>query len=297
MIPNTTYNKKKQTTIAKIDKVSNITQLELIKNYIEPSIPVIVKDATKDWKAVGKFTPDFFKKNYRHITKTIKGKTYSISEYIDLMLASTPENPAPYPFNFNIEKQAPELLADITPEILYAKSDRVKHPLLPKFMLNGTEVYEIFLGGNGGSFPFLHVDVLFLHTQITQLYGSKDFFLFSPDQTPYMYPREDNAKVSQVDVFNPDYEKFPLFKNANPIKVTVEEGETILFPTKWWHTTQIHEPCISLGRVHLNAANWNDFANDNFLSLQTYRPAVARPALLYAKMLGKLMNLQERIGL
>ncbi|GAB3899455.1 cupin-like domain-containing protein [Spirosoma agri] len=289
-------SKTANNTITKIDKRSNISRQELINEYIEPAIPVVLTDATKDWKAMGKFSPEFFKKNYSHITKEIKGKTYSLPEYVDLMLKSTPENPAPYPFNFNIEHRAPELLADLKPEIIYAKSDRIKHPLLPKFMLNGTEVYEIFLGGNGGYFPFLHVDALFLHTQITQLYGSKDFILYPPEQTPFMYPREENAKISQVNVFDPNYEKYPLFKKATPLRVTVEQGETILFPTKWWHTTQIHEPCISLGRVHLNASNWNDFAKDNYLSLKKYRPGIAGPALLYTKMLGQLINLQEKAG-
>ncbi|MFD2570935.1 cupin-like domain-containing protein [Spirosoma soli] len=285
-----------QNVITKIDKRSNITRRELIKEYIEPAIPVVLTDATKEWKAMGKFTPQFFKENYKHLSKEVKGKTYAMSDYIDLMLASTPENPAPYPYNFNLERFAPELLDDMKPEIVYAKSDRVKHPLLPKFMLSGTEVYELFLGGNGSAFPFLHVDALFLHTQITQLYGSKDFFFFSPDQTPFMYPKEDNPKISQVNAFNPDYEKHPLFKKAKPIKVTVEEGETVLFPTKWWHTTQINEPCISLGRVHLNASNWDDFTTDNFLSLKKYNPKLALPALIYGKVLGQLINLQEIIG-
>lgn len=284
-------------TISQIDKRSNISRKELIANYIEPSVPVVLKaDATREWKAMGKITPEFFKTNYAHLTKQIKGVTYTMPEYVDLMLASTPENPAPYPFSFNVNAQCPELMEEIKPEIVYAKSDRINNPLLPKFMLHGTEVYEFFLGGNGASFPFLHVDALSLHTQITQIYGSKDFIFYSPEQAPYMYPREDNDKISQVNVFKPDYERFPLFRKAEPIRVTVEEGETILFPTKWWHTTQIHEPCISLGRVHVNAANWDAFTNDNFKSWKKYRPAIAVPALLYAKTLGHIMTIQEKLS-
>ena len=283
-------------TITQIDKRSNLSRKELIAEYIEPSIPVVLTDATRDWDAMGKITPEFFKAQYGHLTKEIKGVNYTLSDYVDLMLASTPANPAPYPFNFNVKNTCPELLEDIKPEIHYAKSDRVNHPLLPKFMLHGTEVYEFFLGGNGASFPFLHVDALFLHTQITQVYGSKEFIFYPPDQTPYLYPREDNKKISQVNIFEPDYRRFPLFKEAKPIKVTVNEGETVLFPTKWWHTTQIHEPCISLGRVHLNAANWTDFTRDNVEFLKKSRPAIALPALIYAKTLGQLMNVQEGLG-
>ena len=282
--------------IIQIDKRSNISRKELINEYVEPSIPVVLTESARGWKAMGKITPEFFKTNYAHLTKNIQGITYTLSDYVDLMLASTPERPVPYPFNFNVSRTCPELLDDLKPEILYAKSDRVNHPLLPKFMLKGTEVYEFFLGGNGASFPYLHVDALCLHTQITQLYGSKEFILYPPEQGKYMYPKDENGKVSQVDIFNPDYKKFPLFKHAKPVKVTIEQGETILFPTKWWHTTQIHEPCISLGRVQLNSTNWNDFVNDNHRSLKTHWPAMAVPVLIYAKTLGQLMTIQEKFS-
>lgn len=284
-----------QRSPVKIDKRSNISREELIKEYIEPSIPVVLTaDATQAWKAMGKLTPEFFRTNYAHLTKKIGGVTYRMPEYIDLMLASTPENPAPYPFNFNL-RNCPELLEDLKPEIIYAKSDRVNNPLLPKFVFRYTQVYEFFLGGNGATFPFLHIDALFLHTQITQLYGSKEFILYPPDQTPYVYPNEDNAKISQVNVFNPDYERFPLFREATPTRVTLEEGETILFPTRWWHTTRIHEPCISLGRVHVNAANWDDFISDNYKTWQKDLSVFAILPLMYTKTLGYLMNLSETI--
>lgn len=282
-------------TITKIEKRSALSRNELIAEYIVPSIPVILTaDATRDWKAMGKLTPDFFRTNYAHLTKEIKGVTYTMPEYVDLMINSTPENPAPYPFNFNLEKH-PELLDYIKPEIIYAKSDRVNSPLLPKFLFRGTEVYELFLGGNGSSFPYLHIDALFLHTQITQIYGAKEFILYPPEQSSYMYPRADNHKVSQIDIGNPDFERFPLFKKATPIKVTVEEGETILFPTGWWHTTVIHEPCISLGRVHLNEANWNDFASDKLKSWKKHLSSLAILPWMYIKTVGQLLNIVEKL--
>jgi histone arginine demethylase JMJD6 len=281
-------------TLTTIDKRSNISQRELLAEYIEPGLPVVLTDAARHWPAMGKFTPNFFKQQYGQLTKEIKGQTYTMAEMTELMQTSTPENPAPYPFNLNIEQFFPELLAEMQPEVVFGKSDRIKHPLLPKLMLRGTQVYELFLGGNGGRFPYLHVDALFLHTQITQLYGAKDFILYSPDQTPYMYPRADNAKVSEVDIFNPDYEKHPLFRHARPVKVTVEAGETILFPTKWWHTTQINEPCISVGRVHLNEWNWADFTQDNADLKRKRYPAVALAMKAYGTMLGHLIDRQER---
>lgn len=276
-----------------IDKRTSLSKEEFYREYVDRSRPVILTDAVKGWTALGKFTPAFFKQNYGHITKTINGVTYNMSDFIDHMLVSNVDNQAPYPFNFDVKKYFPELMADFLPEVIYGKSDRINHALMPQSLLKGTVVYELFLGGNGSSFPYLHYDALFMHTQITQIYGSKDFILYPPSQTPYMYPYPNNPKFSQVDFLNPDYEKFPLFKEVEPVKVTVLEGETILFPSGWWHTTQITEPCISLGRAQLNGNNWNNFIKDRNSNWKKKISVLAAPVLVYGAITGVIMDLME----
>ncbi|HVW96361.1 MAG TPA: cupin-like domain-containing protein [Mucilaginibacter sp.] len=283
-----------QTSGLTIDRRSNLSHDEFINEYVSKSRPVILTDAAKGWKAMGKLTPDFFKKNYPHITKTIKGVDYRMDDFIDHMLVANTDNKAPYPYNFDVEKVFPELMADFLPEIIYGSIDRINHPLMPKKFLQGTTVYEIFLGGAGSSFPFLHFDALFMHTQITQIYGSKIFILYPPDQTPYMYPFPDNPKFSQVNFDNPDYEKFPLFKNATPTEVTIYEGETILFPSGWWHTTRITEACISLGRAQLNKYNWDNFIRDRYVNWKKKISFAAAPVLAYGKIAGAVMNMQDK---
>ena len=280
--------------ITSIDKRTNLSHEEFIKEYVNKSLPVILTDAAKDWKAMGKLTPAFFKETYPHITKTINGVTYKMDDFIDHMLTSTADNKAPYPYNFDVEKVFPELMADFLPEIIYGNIDRINHKLMPRKLLQGTTLYEIFLGGNGSSFPFLHYDALFMHTQITQIYGSKIFIMYPPDQTPNMYPYEDNPKFSQVNFLDPDYEKFPLFKEARPIEITINEGETILFPSGWWHTTRITEPCISLGRAQLNGNNWDNFINDRYVNWKKKISYAAAPVLAYGKIVGSIMNAQDK---
>lgn len=292
MILNQTIAKPKSTSFS-IDKRSNLSRQELIKEYIEPSVPVVLTDAIKNWKAYGKFTFQYFKDNYGEVSKEIGGVNYKMADVIDMILAENPDQKTPYPYNFNIKKYFPELLPDLQPEVLFSKSDRINHPLLPHVLLHGTTPYEIFFGGKGAAFPFLHVDALNLHTQITQLSGSKDFILYSPDQLPFMYPTADNPKFSWVDIFNPDYEKHPLFINAKPIKFTLYEGETVFFPTGWWHSTQMHEPSISFGRTHLNAANWAGFITDNYHAMKKRISYLAAPVLAYGKIAGSIMNQQE----
>jgi len=281
-------------SITSIDKRSNISQKEFVNEYVNRNIPVVITDLASKWSGMGKLTPEFFKTKYGHIENTVDDKVIKMADYIDIMMASTPENPAPYPYSFNVLNTFPELMDELKPEMYYGKSDRVNHPLLPKSFLKGTQVHEFFFGGLGSGFPFVHIDVLYLHTQITQLYGQKEFFLFPPEQTPYMYPREDKPKISSVrNIFKPDLEKYPLFKNAKPVSIMVNEGETIFFPTGWWHTTVIHSPSISYGRVHLNAANWPLFVSDNYKYWKQYHPTMSEFAKAYAGIVGKVMSVQE----
>ena len=285
------------TTVESIDRRENLSRKELIKEYIEPSRPVILTNTANKWPGMGKITPQFIKEHYGHLKKKIKGVEYSFAELIDRVLVSSAENPAPYPFNINVEYYFPELREEFKPEIVYGKIDRINHPLLPRFMMHGTEVYEVFVGGRGASFPFLHIDELYLHNQATMLFGSKEFILYSPDQTPYMYPQPHNPKVSQVDAVNPDYQRFPLFRETRPMRVTLQPGETLLFPTGWWHITQLHEPSISVGRCHLNHANWDAYVKDEAKVWRRKDIAtsslMATAVLVYGKVLGKIMDLQE----
>ena len=282
--------------ITSIDKRSNISKKELYHDYVVKGLPVVLTDAAKGWKAMGKLTPAFFKENYGHIKKEIDGRTYELGEIIDLMMASSPEHPSPYPCNINIEKTFPELQEYFLPHIHYGKQNRIFNPLIPKTFLKGTEVSELFFGGKGSFFPTLHIDALFLHTQITQLYGSKEFYVFPPEQSIYMYPRKDNPKLSSIkNPLQPDFEKFPLFRNAKPLKVMVNQGETILFSTGWWHYTLMYEPCISYGLIQLNANNYAPFVADNIDLVKKFHPQMAAPLKVYSRIAGVIMNAAEKI--
>lgn len=47
-----------------LDKCENLSRKEFFNEYAMKNRPVVLKDACKDWKAIGKCTPQFFKENY-----------------------------------------------------------------------------------------------------------------------------------------------------------------------------------------------------------------------------------------
>ena len=276
-----------------LERVSNITSREFFNEFVAPGKPVILADFARQWPAMGKWTPEFFSSRYGHLEKDVKGVNYTIAEQMELIKSSTVEKPAPYSYNIDIDLVFPELKADISP-LLLGWADRLANPLLPKILSKGTVKHEVFFGGLGASFPLLHVDLQHMHTQITQLYGDKEFFLFPPDQTPYMYPKKEYPLVSEVDnVFAPDLERFPQFALAMGRREMLKEGETIFFPTGWWHMTRIPGPSISYGRALLERGNWNDYLNDTYNGWRKKSPVLSIPALAIGKMAGAMMSLGE----
>lgn len=277
-----------------VDRHSNLSRNELLAEYVNKNKPVILTDAAKDWPAVGKWTPEFFKTHYGQITKEVNGRLISLSEQIDLIRNSTPQNPAPYPYNLEVADYFPELMADMQPQLVFGKMDRGVSPLMPKILMNGTPIHEVFFGGNGCSFPFVHYDALFLHTQITQIHGDKDFVLYHPDDSAYLYPSPVNEKWSQVtNAFELDLEKFPLSAKATPYRETLREGETIFFPCGWWHTTITHGPSITYGRIVLNSQNYDRYLDDKYKRWVKHGKGKANAAYVIGKAVGGAMTAVE----
>lgn len=60
--------------MANIERRSGLSFKMFMDEYIIPNRPVILTDASKDWKAYQFFTPDFFKKNFPEKRPPLKAK-------------------------------------------------------------------------------------------------------------------------------------------------------------------------------------------------------------------------------
>ncbi|TBV26712.1 hypothetical protein DMZ43_06505 [Meridianimaribacter sp. CL38] len=276
-----------------IDRREGLSKKEFYNSYVKKSLPVVLTDKG-EWVSSDKFSTDYLKSHYNHLTRTVNGKSYSLSEIIELCKKSTKENKAPYPNIYDVKRDFPELLNEI-PELLYGKSNRLQSKMLPRFIAKYTNKRELFFGGKDCSFPTLHIDYLGVHTQLTQIIGDKDFYLYSPDQSACFYPDKIRRNQSPVNIFEPDLEKYPLFKNAVAIKTTLKPGETLFIPAGWWHTTYIHNFNLTYAIDHVNSFNWNFFMDEYYLSAKKNYPKLASLVKVYKVIMGKIFNAKEAI--
>src|SRR6202041_2130691 len=183
-----------------------------------------------------------------------------MSDLIDAVLASTPENPGPYLHKIIIYRDMPELLADLSPDNTYAFPRRYAGSLTPERFQRPDGFLKLLIGGAGGKFPLMHYDTDNAHAMITEIYGDKEFVLFAPEDTPYVYPHENSPGTSQIDdLDHVDLKRFPNFPKATQYRVIIKPGESMFVPSRWWHSARVVSTSVSVCTNIMHSANWDGF--------------------------------------
>lgn len=254
------------TSTITIEKRGGLSAAEFQRDYMKANRPVVLTDALRDWPALGKWTPQFFADHFPDREFTMGEKTWRLADHIAAVLASEPSAPAPYLRNEVLREKFPELWSDIHPESAYFQPNWMERTFGNQFfndLFHRGCAIELYIGGNGRGFPILHWDGYHTHAFLMQFYGRKEFYVYGPEQTQFLYPREDVPNLSHcADIKNVDLEKYPLFAQAKPSVFVLEPGETLFIPSGWWHTTMMLTPSISLSCNVGNATNWSAMRKD-----------------------------------
>jgi hypothetical protein len=275
-----------------------LSYAQFVAEYRNPRQPVVIADAASAWPLYGHATPDYFRMHYGDHVVRVRGHDYRLRELIDLLEASTIDKPGPYPCKFEIARSFRELLPEVSPRFEYGLPDRQAHPLVPQRLFDAVNNLEIFFGGPGGEFPYLHYDVMRLHAWITQLHGDKEFTLYAPGQEHLLYVNPDMPWQSSIrDHHHPDYERYPLFREAKCQKVIVRAGETLFLPCGWWHTARSLNMTISVAFDQLGPDNWRAFIGDVADERRRAgRPLKALAFSAWLSLIGPLLSLAETFG-
>ncbi|OWF55130.1 lysine-specific demethylase 8-like isoform X2 [Mizuhopecten yessoensis] len=229
------------------------------KEYLCSKHPVIITDAMGHWPAMGcrRWSLDYLKKiaGYRTVPIEIGSKytddkwtqkLMTVSEFIDQFITADmsrsndvtgsrlkQDKPVGYLAQHQLFNQIPELQDDIViPDYCVLGGTGSTNPETSDDDVEEVDINAWF--GPKGTVSPLHHDPK--ENFLAQVVGRKYIRLYSEVMTPYLYPHDgfmDNT--SQVDAVNPDYAKFPRFKNATYRECVLEEGEMLFIPQKCWH--------------------------------------------------------------
>jgi hypothetical protein len=232
-----------------------------LREYVVPRRPVVIKDAVPSWPALRKWTPEFFKKHFP--TRPVRvsyEKSMAFGEFIDRVLASTREQPGPYMYRLFLHEHLPEVLGDLVPQNPFAFPGRYASPLMLKYYRRPDGFLKLLIGGAGGRFPVMHYDGDESHAAITEIYGEKEFILYSPADTRCLYPNPARANHSLVDdPHEQDLDRFPMLSKARQHRTLLGPGDTVFVPYGWWHAARTLTPSISVCQNMVFRWDWKGF--------------------------------------
>ena len=279
-----------------IDRRNNLSYQDFVEEYLKPQRPVVITDGIKEWPALKRWTPQFFKTNFGE--KQVKdgtGQVLRFADYIDLVLSSTNEKPCPYLSGLMIRQQFPEIASDILPELKYCLPDRFRSRLMIGKIRSKDGIPELLISGLGGRFK-LHYDALHALGFVNQIYGDKEFIVFPPSESRYLYQSAHDQRHSDLnDPFEPDLKKFPLFSQALQCRFVLGPGETIFNPAGWWHATRMLTPSVAVVISTVNGANWRDFSADIGRNRAGVPMLVTAALRAYLAVAGALLTAKERM--
>ncbi len=278
-----------------VERVSGIGVDEFVRRFRIPRRPVILTDALQDWPALGRFTPDYFSREFADLPIRCAGKDYRLGEALTLQRNATADQPGPYPCAITDCRQ---FMRDISPRFGYSLPNRHTHPLVPALLFNSISHIDIFFGGAGNNFPFPHYDFLRMHGWVAQVYGDKEFTLFYPGQEHLLYVDPQRPWRSTMESTNePDPGRYPLFRQARGRKVIVHAGEALFIPCGTWHAVRSLNASISVLFDQLESSNWREFRQE-VVALRRREGQFMKARLIdaYLWVLGPAMDVLEYFG-
>lgn len=230
-----------------IDTCESLDQSHFLSRFGKPNIPFLLKNGMKDTPAMQKWDWQFFSDSYgdrRIIVYRTKNRNnyekMSFKEYIDYIHTNNDQNPL-YLLDWFVDKNCPELRADYSvPRYFHSWTDKFSAGLRPKFL-------AFYIGPKNSASP-LHIDILSTSAWNAVFRGAKLWVFYPPKQAEFLYG-------GKVDPFNPDVEKYPLFKDAQGFYAIQEAGDLIFTPSNWWHAVLNLEHTISLTDNFINQSN------------------------------------------
>ena len=206
------------------------------REFLSRKRPVIITGAMDFWPALSsrQWTMDYIKDKAGYRTVPIElGSKYTdedwsqklmtVREFIDKhVLSETTRDKVGYLAQHQLFNQIPELQNDI---------------VIPDYCFLGEKDdvdINAWFGPKGTVSP-LHFDPK--HNFLAQVIGQKYVRLYSDQETDKIYPHSTTLlhNTSQVDVENPDFDQFPMFKEAEFTECILKEGEMLYMPPKYWH--------------------------------------------------------------
>ena len=233
-----------------------LTATELRAKYVAKNRPVILRGAASRWATGELWTEAYLRQRCGERTLTVRSAesaafhgetgyataTLTVNELLDAIGSTSPVGALlPYAAQVPLRSALPELDADARPPPAHLAALGAR--------LRGAPAAYI----GGGSTTPLHFDAL--ENLLVVVRGRKDVTLWHPQHSALLYPRDDGAAAifSRADIHHPDFDAFPLLRDALPLGLRAElaAGDALYLPRGWWHAVSAPS-----GQLNVSLSYW-----------------------------------------
>eukprot|EP01080_Neovahlkampfia_damariscottae_P011582 gene11582-4826_t len=227
--------KKSKKQFGHVKRIKSPNYSQFVK-YVQMNRPFIINGMMKNWKAMKSWNNDYFRKkigDIKLLVENSKDNTFyggasfynmKMKDFLDVYSKK--------------DRKSNYYVAEVDIDNFgMLKND---FPKKLSFVPNLWQHYRTqFWIGAGNQLTPMHRDAS--ENLLCQIKGSRTVKLYDPLQVDLLYLNPSNEAYSLVDPLNPDYTKYPLFKNAKPLEATINPGEILYLPVSWFHHVKSNE--------------------------------------------------------
>ncbi|WP_373532627.1 cupin-like domain-containing protein [Vampirovibrio sp.] len=244
-------------SFGEVERRERLSRDEFYESYYYRNRPVVITGMLNDWPALTRWTPDYLKASYGHLEVEVQcgrsqdpeyeinsdqyKKRMPFSEYIDWVNSGLETNN--FYMTANNSGHNASVLKGLWQDV----------PLLSEYLKADEANQGFFWYGPQGTVTPLHHDLT--NNFMAQVQGHKMVRMIPPSRLPEVYNHL--HCYSQVDLSNPDYERFPQFAGVRTMDVMLAPGEILFLPVGYWHHVVGVE--ISITMTYTNFLPFNDF--------------------------------------
>ncbi len=227
---------------AAIEEIRGPIPRDFVENYVRPERPVVFRGLAREWVACRNWTEDYLRRVYgssmmRVLITQDSAVTYGRKGTSDRYLTLSQ-----YFDELRDENRSLPYLSTTWDQLPDSLRSEVQTPSICR---DASWVRYKFWVGRKGTVAPLHRDSP--QNLYAQLHGHKRFYLIPAKQTRQVYPRWQTLGIfCDVDVENPDLDRFPRFSEAAISYCDLDPGDVLFIPSWWWHQTRAMDLCIAV---------------------------------------------------
>mmetsp|Transcript_35730 Transcript_35730/g.93401 ORF Transcript_35730/g.93401 Transcript_35730/m.93401 type:complete len:818 (+) Transcript_35730:154-2607(+) len=266
-----------------VDRRSNLSLTDFVEEYAMMRRPVVIADYINGHNRLSAsgepFDADFWKrtcgKEIFYVQKADKAKTWgglsshssqSLNASFELLDDPNLDSSVYGIFDSPLTRSCRSFLSQFVMPKYFANDYLQK--VHPNITLTYRDSWPSFFLGRGGTGGNLHVDMFGSSFWMAVFEGRKHWRFADEGQRHLLYEHRPTNDFPDVDLFNPDYERFPLLRHVRTFDVVLEPGDLLFVPGSSPHQVRNVEGSKSIAL----AGNYIDIG-----SLETAREECDHP--------------------